>query len=138
LPPTTTAYKIKGCWIQYTGGDRGSYDESKKLYQVAGTELLANGHDKYAAILQLEHQPPVVIGGVKIELITPDRKVFGTLTQRWEAGGLGFFGQTLNWTWPSGRYFWQNPEITTTQATGWSFAWTFPDGQTCGWSFTVV
>lgn len=136
-PPPTTAYKVANCWIQYTGGDPKTIDVTKKLYQVAGAEMLANGHDKYSAIIELESNTTRAIEGVNRSLIAPNGRVFSTNAYTWEAGYSIYWG-SLNYTWATGGYFWQRPEITTTQSPGWRFVWQFPDGQSCTWYFTVT
>lgn len=136
-PPPPAGYKIATCWIQYSGGDTRTWDVSKKLYQVSGTEMLANGHNNYSAVIQLEGPAPATIFGVQVQLITPNRRIFASESFTWDAT-YSLFGYGLGWTWSNGAYFWQHPEITTTQPPGWSFVWRFPDGQTCTWYFTVT
>lgn len=136
-PPPSTDYKVRGCWVQHTGGDPTTIDISKKLYQVAGNaELLANGHDKYATVIALEANA-VEPMNVKKSLYMPNGRLFSTGTISWEPGYSLYWG-TLAYTWAIGGFFWQRPEIATTASPGWRFLWEFPDGQTCTWILTVT
>lgn len=137
--PPVGAYKVKSCWVQYTAGEQANVDESKKLFQISGAEMLANGHDKYWAIIALEGAPASTITGVTRTLISPNGSRFWTTsTFDWSAG-IAWYYSRLDYTWTTGGYFWQRPAVTTgTSLTGWKFEWRFPDGQSCTWAFGVV
>ena len=137
--PPAAAYKVKSCWIQYTAGQQANVDESKKLFQVSGTEMLTNGHDNYWAVIALEAAAPSVITGVTLTLSPPNgSSSWPTSTWDWKAGNSWYY-TGMGYTWSGGGYFWQRPAVTTgTSLTGWKFEWRFPDGQSCTWAFGVL
>lgn len=95
--------------------------------------MLAAGAANWRLDYQLTVPAPSALAE-NLTLTEPNGAVFSTEPDTW-ATGIVYTYTDLNWTFPDGTLFFQNP--ATTGAGLWTATMTLPNGAACSVPFTV-
>lgn len=130
-PPTPPAYTFSGCWLQPLGA--GSADQQTAITTVAGADVIASGPTNWRVYYQLSVPAPSTLA-VSLTFTEPNGTVFETDPGTWDTN-LSDLYTDLDWTFPDGSLFFQNPTLTGTGQ--WTAKLSLPNGGACSVSFFV-
>ncbi len=131
-PPPPPAYSISSCWLQPLGV--GSAHPETAISAVAGADVLASGPASWRLYYQLSVPAPSALPA-SLTFSEPNGTVFETDPGTWDSGISDLYSD-LDWTFPDGSLFFQNP--TLTGAGQWTAKLSLPNGSTCSVSFAVT
>jgi hypothetical protein len=114
-------------------GVGGAHPETA-ISTVAGADVLASGPANRRVYYQLSVPAPSALAA-SLTFTEPNGSVFKTDPGTWDTGVSDLYTD-LDWTFPDGSLFFQNP--TLTGAGQWTAKLSLPNGAMCSVSFSVT